>query len=765
MLQFFCPGCRAEHKANEAFSGKRAQCVRCGAAMRIPKKTGMTGILIPAPIETDDDDLDIDEYAEKHGAENYTSIEDSVLEALDVPEPVADKEPKSRSGNKRNKRIGLIALLLLILGLVYYFALSEEPKKKAAPKVVPEEVDESPPIPVVPVAIEATPAVRPPVEVAIPFTADRFMAEHYANPKAFDEKYLNRLVEVQGICKNVTRGRVVFWHLNSFFQELVPTEDDALNALIPGLAVTPETRTALQVVLGPAATTSLEPPPSQPVAGRGVTVQGRYIGKRLLTNGTIVRSMALADPKYFKKTISLRGIVLAISADTVIFDMSDTISRLTFETALRPRQPWQRYAPGDVITVTGVCSGRNGFTVRFDNCVIDGGGPIVTTAELIRDYEADLQPGPVPDNFHSPIRIAAEDLSREIQENRTVALKKYARKYLSVTGVIAATDIKNRLITFEKGTDSGFDVVGAFTRTEITRVKPDETTIGVKGLFLGISRGRFLRIENSVAFDPDDGNPNVPRLTPDYFPLKAGTEWTAVRILEPNVPLLAASKPSAKSTKPPAEPVYTVLKLNQRMIDEGRMQISLLHQGTTTERDLTKAAIKWQAKPLKQPRLLQTSYFRTFENNIELGTPLKQPPAQTPKSAFDLFTWEPYLRIGAKSGRSWTYEDKDNGNTTQTTAAKYYTDTRNRQTVQIDTIITSAKLVGFRQITTTTYAKGVGITSQKMVRFNPQGEQYVHYEEIREEPELTEKRESELRGGIQKPAVTRETAPAPRNGK
>ncbi|QEL18381.1 OB-fold protein [Limnoglobus roseus] len=765
MLLFYCPGCHAEHRSNEAFAGRRAQCVRCGAAMRIPQTSGIAGSLIRTEEEVADEDMDIDELAEKQAHDS--EAERPAVDA-DEPPPVGDRP------TNWPKRLGVLLLVLTTIA-VGYFAIQSGPLPKPAAKLELDAEEEPPPS--TPAVAEkqqeiATAPTAPPPETPIRMTADQLAAEYATGPQACDTKYRGKLLEVEGICKAFGNGGLQFRHMYSAYQELAGTEEEGVvTAALPAFDVTPLMRETLPAIVGSVGGLMLEPPSLVPQPGRGVTVRGRYaglfnpqtntLGNLRLDRATVVRAAAPADEKYTRRTVSVTGLVTSVTDELLGFEPPGTATLLQFEAYFRPRQqPTAVIRPGQIVTITGTCSGRSTQIIRFDNCVLGGGGTIATTtAEMVRDYEIDLQTGP-PIDRSTPIVVTAENLAREFQENRTAAMAKYGRKYLAVTGAIARNDTPQRLVTFEKGTDVGVSVLAAFTRLEYGRLPTDELVVSVRGVCYGLTRSRLLRIEDSVSFDPDNGNPNVPRLTADFFPLKAGAEWTAVRLLEPNPPPLA--KPPAKpSTKPAKPPAYAVAKLRQKIVEDGRLVTSLVQQGTTTDTNLATATIKWTGKPAKTPTPVQDQRFRIGEKFIETGTLLNPPPAQ-PKTVEDLFVWSPVLRLGAKPGREWSHEEEVGGNVSTWTATKFFTDPRGRPALQVDATLTSksANLAGVRQITTTVFVKGVGPVSQKVVLSTADGTSKVVYEELREESEAVQKKETELRG-----SGGRVPAPPPREAK
>lgn len=738
MLLFYCPGCRAEHKANQAFAGRRAQCVRCGAAMRIPATSGLDGVLIPAPDEEPpaaaDEEMDIDALAVRDGEEREQYQPDE-------SDPTADEQA---AGNPWPRRLGVLAALLAVGVAGYVFTRPGSPPPKPAAKVVPEPEAEEPPPPPPPPTVTPTEFVgppRPPEEVYA-FTADRFMEEHTLGRAAFEERYKGKLVEFQGTCYRLAGGRLIF-------NNHVRTRDDEsfwAAADLPAFAVPDAQRDALRAALGPGPTANLDRPPVTPAPGRPAAVVGRYLGGKLLKNARLLRVTAPADEKYLKRRVTLTGVFSHLGGHEdgtpLFFEPETTTDLVHVECLFRPplRDALRTIPKGQTVTVTGVCSGRSDFYfIRFDNCTLGGGGDVAANVwPLVREYEADIRPVPPADRTAPPLAVTVEQLSRAYQENPAAADAKYRQKYLAVSGRVLARTPAARQVQFEVETDVKVRVVAAFTPANFARVPADEPAVGVRCVCHGLDAGGVLRLESCEAFDPDDGDPAVPRLTADYFPLKAGAEWTAVRLLDPNPPPEPA-KPAAKPAKPPA---YSVLRLHYKMAEDGRLVAALVQKGTTPDTAAATAAVKWGAK-LPRPTPVQDQRFRVGEAYLEVGTP-KVPPPERPKAVQDLFAWAPFLRLGAKPGRDWAHEDAAAGTTTQYRATKFFADARGRPAVRVIATATGTapKAAGGRQETAMVFVKGVGLVSQKVELYPAEGPSRVVFEEAREEPAA-----GELRGG------------------
>lgn len=775
MLTFFCPGCNAEHKSNEIFSGRRAQCVRCGAAMRIPQTSGIKGILIPPPSEeetrVDDDDLDIDELADKYGREPEPEpYHDSALDS-GPPKPTTPAEPPLKK--HLAKILGSLGLIVLAVGVKFALsAMKAEPPKKAAPPPTTEEEEPPPPVSV------ATPVPKedafvgppPPPETVTPLTADRLAFEFLTNPAACNQKYAGQLLEVQGVVATYTNGRLGFART----ADLARLDDPKVFAAIPALFLgVPERLPLYQSAFGPAAALPLHPPAFRPSTTRPATVVGRYQEDGHLTDCRLTSVFAPADPQYLKRVLTVSGVVGKIdpgddpSAGTVVtFEPPNTVTRVTVAAQFRATESTliRTFKPGQPIRITGVCSGRSNLTVKVENCSV---GPFdkavpVTVEQLTRDYELDLHAFPPVEMTGKPLAVPAETLARDCQENLELGNLKYARRYLEVVGRVLQTNPASRTLTFETGTDTKFQVVAVFTPTEFAKIPPDEPVLGVQCVFLGTGGGQ-VRLESCRVYDPDDRDPTVPRLTTDYFPLAVGTEWQTTRILFQK-PLIEARP--AGDTSPPAprrnlQP-HTVVRLLYKVAEKDKVFVYLKQQGTTTVAALKELAAKppkWQ-KPLKQPTPIQEYRYRVRENRLEEGTlhaedlEPKQRATANPNDPA-LWWYDPLLLLRTKLGRTWQgpLSEKYAAAQARKVVTEFTTNAAGQKVVQIDATYVNPRVFGVagKEARTVIYAKGVGEIYRKSVVTELNYEPYLAVEEQREASDDGEKKGGELRGPTEAP--------------
>ncbi len=754
MIDFTCPGCQSPHKANEAFAGRRAKCVRCGATLHIPHISGEATFAEHAVLETDEEREQRFEYARQMAAEEG---------AAENGESAVDPTKKRK---KPLRLLAAILAFLLIGGGICYFVFMGEPPPVVKKKEAPPIEEELPPPP--PPVVEAPKVVVPPPPAPILVNADRLHLEYIRDQKGTDAKYGGKLLEVRGNCFNFLVARLEFQTSTAGGDVAIGGIRAVLPAYLNHFGEDKEVGLAL---LGSMAAPALAVPGVRPTAGRPVAVRGVYWGSGNLKNAQLVRLMAPADDLYLGKPVIVEGVVLGVDegdhgAAIVTFVPATTVPVVTISCRflVATSKEAQKLRPGDRTIIGGTCSGRDWLTVKLENCAIGnppggaGGTPVrVAAPKLMADYEADLlRYPPIPPDL-PPLKVSAEQLAVAYRENAATAEAKYAMRRLIVTGYVLRREERTKTVRFETGTDSGgWTVRSALLPADYARVPTDEPELSFIGDFYGKGSSNLLQLESAKHFDPDAGNPNVQLLTADYLPTAPGRQWTALRVAYTDAPKNVKVTPFAK----PKPHEQQVSKLQYRILPDRRMQAVLLQSGSTTGKTLfadDAPEIKWFGKPLPVAgpfaKIVETAKFRTTEWYVELGIAYPKgggddaPPAGAdPKDAG--YQWQPFLRLNSKVGRVWTHEPAP-GVSIKMAVESFGKDTAGRPTVKLLSVMTDAKFKGKRLETELVLVKGIGEVKRVLTLHDSEGAKVLMEQKLDGEPkqveELTLERVAEVK--------------------
>jgi hypothetical protein len=443
MIRFICPGCQHSHKANPSFAGLRAKCIRCGAAILIPKVQQKS----PGPSKAKEDEFNLEDDLSSGGripsqsdhSATYPPIDEAVsssvdsdgtaelvqpsgtvdddnefgsnLDGSDNPDLTdgssasafddpADEEShrQSTSRKKRGKLNPKLVFLMLLLiaggGAVYYFFFRKAPSIPTPKKteILPqEEMPEQFPPPYEFVGPILPPA--PPPE-PIRMNAEQLNAELARDFQATNAKYAGKLMELQGECERFQSARLTY---------RVNSTDSQISAVLPiylskfrdedGKPIAPASMPAL---LGGWYTMIELPPEIKPIPGRPVAVRGVYRSDGEMIQADLVRLQAPADELYLGKMLTVVGKVAGDEEDEnglkqVTFakwsssgfvDIRCRMTKLATSTL--------RVKTGDTIAITGKCSGRKNYRVWLENCsVLKPGGNPLSALKLAADHSGE----------------------------------------------------------------------------------------------------------------------------------------------------------------------------------------------------------------------------------------------------------------------------------------------------------------------------------------------------------------------------------------
>lgn len=721
MIEFTCPGCKAAHTANEAFADRRAKCVRCGASMYIPRGGG------PATFAP-------------HGVldrgQTPPSGPMSGQSAADEEAPEAEESRPRRKPN-RALLVGVGVLLLVAVGVAVYFLFLNKPPAPPTKKSDPPAPSKPAPPPEPPYEFVGPlkPPPLPPVPIYI--NAERLAEELARDRQGTNARYQGKLMEVQGECASF-RSAKLFFRTISGEESVTAVLPDYLPKFRDQETGAPIAPPAMPALVGGWYSLVELPPPEQPVAGRPVAIRGTYRMDGEVIRGSVVRLSAPADSVYLGKTVVVAGRMNGAEDDDTggkrvtlmkraARDPVEVVGRLTktASAALRAKS-------GDLIALSGKCSGRTNYEVRLENCVVV---PVdaarLTALQLAADYEVDVNRFP-PIKPNTPVvKVTADELANAYRDDPDKANARYQHQLLEVSGAVLKLDANVRQLRFETPTDNPLELRAEFTPTEFALFPQDEPLVAVRTEFRGAYRGqKVITLTDCVYRDPDADNPAVKKLTADYLPLRPGRSWEAVRVIHPEPARPDPKKPAVKPT--PAQAV----RLHYQVLPDGSVVGSVLQTGTFAADSLLQPdapEVKWTGKPAKpgspQARPVERVWLRATDRAIEIGSPTGKP--EDPKTAG--VEWKPYLRLGAKAGRAWDVEPAP-GQLVQTTVESFFTDPQGRDAVRLVAVMTDTKRPDVQTQSTVVFARGVGEVSRVVKVIGKDGERVLSEQRLEGEP-------------------------------
>jgi hypothetical protein len=618
----------------------------------------------------------------------------------------ARSEPAAKDPAKARKRrymiIGGSVAASVVIALVLGLSGGEKPKLPSTPPTAdipepppppPKKEEKKPEVMKEPVVIEVAPAPRA-ADNAATFVAAQLVAERAANPAAFDAANRGRLFFLRGTYARTVGGA---------FYLAEGTDDER------GITCAPP-----QITKKPSA----EPPPEagslQP--GQAVLVRGWYAGDLRLTDCRIVGTSGPADDDYRDKVIEVAGLVGTVnpvdpeSTDrfpVIVLEPASTDCPVSVRCLFRvtEREKLTTLKPGRAVTVRGKCEGRSFRVVRLHDCALvpSGDPPVpgvvrVPAERFFAAYEVDLlhyeRPGPtVP-----PITVTAEQLAAAFSADPRQANAAYQYKSVQVTGKVVSRIAG--AITLETGTSHKYQVQARFTPSRFATVK-EFPTLTIRGTCAGVS-GKFVRVENGEAVDPEAGNGAI-RITPDYFPLQQGRELV--------YDLLT---PTGTRDNP-------VTRLGVRFAEADVLRVTPIRHGTLAKPSLfadPPGTVKWSTnRPKAVPH---TTELRLNEDTIEMR---ERPAPPLQPAAW----WDPILKIGVRKGETWSSTMPD-GRVVTYIVVRFGKDYAERNTVEIQRVLKNPKETATWDETTLTYARGVGEVRRVMTKQSTNGKAYLTLE-------------------------------------
>ena len=682
MIHFACPGCGCPHTSSDEFGGLDAKCIRCGAVLQVPKAPPRPALksarkaearqrLASRPLPSRGQPRSAPPRFAPPVPELEPEPPMAEPELLD-PEPPADPVPPpprkkpERKGAKEwfahvrawaflhRKRVIPAAIGVVVLLVAVALLTSGKSKKPVpTPPAPAREPDDEPPPPKKdppppppPPPPPALPEAPPPrlVRDVVPgeWTAAAFLAERDDDAVRFDRDFGGKVVTIRG---TYSPGSAAQFGLCDN-----PNRIGEIPCTLQGAAIP----TGMMARLDP-------PPPLVP--GQPITVRGVYTGGPKLDECVIVRTTSAADTAFRGRPVVLAGEVEQVGGDALYFRLRAGTSDcpvivLCYFRPSRANEVKQLQFAEKVV-VQGMCAGRQFRIIRLDDCRFlrpgDEANPAATalTAERFYAlYEVDLLPFERPKLGVPALPVAADKLAAAFEADRRAGSAAYRGKLVEVSGRIVNRNPANHTITFEVGTTQKLGVEAAFTAEKYRAVRPDDTTVTVRGVCAGVRAGS-VRVENAEVHDPDSANP-ASRLVADYFPFKPGRElsYDLLTFVPGKVKDFPITRMSVKFGNPD-QIVFTQLKA-------GTYPGNSLFVNSPAEpkwtRDLTK---------LKTPPQPVVAHYRLTEDTVEIAQSLR-PGERTP-------FWEPILRLGARQGGQWSVQSPD-GRTIEYTVLEYRKD-------------------------------------------------------------------------------------------
>ena len=635
------------------------------------------------------------------------------------PEPPEPARPKARkaagpgikawlaafwdsSPPMRKTLVRVITVVVVILiGVVLYLGFSSSPPPPELPPEPlppPPKKEEPPP----PKKVDPSkPEVAPPprlvvVRVEPPFTAARFLLDRAANPAAFDAMYIDKQVTIHGVC-----GRAIPGVIELSDREVY--EADPTGGIICTLQKKEKEEAA-----GPLMQ-----------SGRPVTIRGIYqppvgatFGSRIsLTDSEVVGTTCPGDDLYRDKEVLIAGLVRSVTVaedgglPTVSLERPTTTTPITVQGIFRASQAAEvaKLKPGQPVLLRGRCSGRIYKNVRLDNCSLVNplGPPDTTVIAVTADrfcaiYEVDLLPAPRPTAETFAVPVTAEQLVTAFEADPKAAAGLYRFRPVRLTSPILSSTPSSRTVVFEVGTTHRLQVNAAFTATAFKAVRPDDTTLTIRGTCTGV-HGTTIRIEDAEVVDPDATNPATHTVA-EYLPFKPGRELLYDLLQPVNMP-----QPGGK----PKEPV--IQRWSLKCVEPDQIRSTLVRVGTfpgTTLFADPPVEPKWikEKEPAKSktpppPPPMMVSRYRVRENTIEVA----QPPAPGQAQPF----WDPVLQIGLKKGNSWS-ADMPGGRIVQYTVVAFTKDDAGRNQLEIKRVVRNPENASRWEESAILYVHGLG---------------------------------------------------------
>jgi hypothetical protein len=687
MFSYRCPACGKQHKGGSPSFEKpfQAQCLRCrqtfavtrdlvsspaggelvtAAAPPHPASTAITtdeSALPGAPVEVEaimvEEDPDADDGEEEPAPARPKP-------ARNKPTP---KEPASPpSGGKRWLIIGGLLGLLILAGVGGYFlfagkskptrpvakgkrpASSKNEKKTVKDGAKKSEKDKPAKKPEKDKPAGLEPKNKEPIRLA----AAQMSAGLAGEPAAINRVFDTALLEVTGLFDRLEAPKPV-----------APPPPPKAGAKPPKSAapVRPVHRafflTAGRPIVCEVATDVKDLKPWTALRkGEPFTVRGIHIKDGLLRSCQLRELSAVADEHHRGRELEVTGVidvVLVPDGKDVLYPTvrleGETFGQVTIECLFRKEDEAEvrKLKPGSPITIRGTCNGRHrrkSWYVRLDNCRVESStAPVgkmvrLPAGALARAYESDLRTAPLPDwgkEERLPGTLAVEQLDGELKASRPALEAKYLYRIFTVTG--RRLYRKGReLILESRNTDQPLRIVCRFDRHAVTFADEGGPNPVVRGFCTGLVAGA-VRLDNAEMVLPPGSKDSGLWLTADFLPHKVGRIMTYDLAVFPMI-----GKRS---------PVVVRQKWFERA--KGQIETMTTHKGYLSGRSMLDAPDPgaWFKEARTKPARLPGPVYehRTSAGFIEVGRRMTNTKGKV------VTVWAPVLKLGARTGESWTW--------------------------------------------------------------------------------------------------------------
>jgi hypothetical protein len=482
------------------------------------------------------------------------------------------------------------------------------------------------------------PDVPPPPKKIIYVSAPRLSAELAANAEATNQKYAGATLEVSGLFQKVEVVTSDKPPACPHFVFAVSGKPVRCEMQSPGKKLT---------LIGPF------------MPNRPYTVRGVYGKDGFLHDGEACPLTSSADAMYKDKEIEVIGFIEAVNPvseehrfPTIQLECG-TSGRLQVHCLFRKTDEGEvkKFRPGALVTVRGVCGGRESvgelyYRVRIDNCQIvyttAPPAPIrrIEVARLASDYEEDLRPEFLPPGAEGkPIKLTVSQLAMEVMADKTAAETKYRNKVLILSGKLKQKFPREKILLESGDTNKLLQVQCHFTPRHFAAVDESADFI-VRGICAGMIDPTTMRMDDCERYDPKSDR-EIMRITADFLPHVPGKSYTfdlvshlTIGKKKPEVIRQAHSQEKNGLTE--VVTTHSGILLSKSLLDEGEPE-------------------KWfsKAKRHRVPGANPSYYRRLSGGVVELGRPQQDEDGKL------RIIWEPVLKLGAKEGDTWTWTQPD----------------------------------------------------------------------------------------------------------
>jgi hypothetical protein len=541
---------------------------------------------------------------------------------------------------------GAVAVLLIVgVGAFFMMGGSKKETKTKAKATTPKKETSAPkPAP-------TTKPAPPPTPVAVvkreyrSISALRLSSELAANAASANAKYAGVWLEVSGLFQGMEKGAADgpgARPLPSFVSAGVPIRCDLQNS-----------PTEIKRWDG------LRP-------GNPLTVRAQYSKDGLLQTCELLYQVnASADGLYKGKEVELAGYVerVTFSSDPGTFPTvqleRDTNSLITSIDCLfrkKDEDEVKKIQTGTHLIIRGTCGGRRvtgaGTSIlRLDNCQIvytsapEPPAVRLDVSQFLREYEEDMRPMLLPEpgkeqavSGVQTVTQLAEELEASPPVSQQTFVVKYLNKVISVSSKIMTKTPPNLVVLESEGTDKHLKIQCYFRKQDFRELN-HLADYSIRGWCSGFAAPGVLRLDNCQGFDPRGGKD--PRLTADYLPAEPGQRW---------IYDLAVHE-AHKRGKMDISRQLMVVKPN------GDIEGLTTHTGQIPDKSLfdEEDPDRWLSLTKVRKVSLPGVHFsrRISAGFVEIGQWV------VGKDGKREVGWEPILKLGARTGDTWSWTQPD----------------------------------------------------------------------------------------------------------